>query len=88
MSEQVLFVGGPLTGQRSQADEETYFDWFQTETPVRNIHLDPWKYDHIKRKWVCRYTRRRQMAPTDPVIYAPQDWSNAAVLSELIRGYK
>ena len=86
MVEEALFVGGPCVGYRRIVCVGGYIDWSQIETPVRDASPDPWKYNEAKRAWVCRYTRRRQFSGT--LIYAPQEWTNADVLAELIRGYK
>jgi len=54
----------------------------------KKVCPDPWKYDHGKKVWVCRYTRRRSITEGDAVIYAPANWTNPRVLTELIRGYQ
>jgi hypothetical protein len=85
---EVLFVGGPNAGQRGYIEIREAMTIEQVELPSRDSRPDPWKYNHGKRMWVCRYTRRRSITEGDAVIYAPTSWTNPRVLSELIRGYR
>jgi hypothetical protein len=85
---EILFVGGPHAGGRGYLEIREVMTVEQSEPPIRNSHPDPWKYDHGRKVWVCRYTRRRSITEGDTVIYAPTSWTNPRVLSELIRGYK
>jgi len=82
----VLFVGGPHAREHGYLEIREHMDVEQSETPVRDSLPDPWNYDQGRDVWVCRYTRRR-LTEGEVVIYAPANWTNRDVLSELIRGY-
>jgi hypothetical protein len=83
---EVLFVGGPHAGECGYIEVRDCLEVAQTETPVRDSLPDPWNYKPGLKIWVCRYTRRRRF-DKGAVVYAPANWSNDDVLSELIRGY-
>ena len=81
----VLFVGGPQAGNRGYLEIRDHMVVEEIEAPARSIP-DSWNYDQGRNMWICRYTRRRTPVG-EFVIYAPANWTNSDVLSELMRGY-
>jgi len=81
----VLLVGGPQAGDRGYLEIRDHMDVEQSERPDHES-LPNYHYDQGRDVWICRYTRRHGMWG-EFVIYAPANWSNIEVLSELCRGY-